>query len=439
MRATLREFSWLLVLGILPIQCFAKDTEDIFAAAKSYTVRINATIATPFIEDKKGARFGAGFIVDKNRQWLLTNAHVVGRSPSTLEAIFEDGTRVEARKIYVDPYIDIAIIELLDDLPSSRQVTLACDKQPAIGHPVGAYGHPWGFNFTGTQGVVSGSTTIWGAELLQTDTPINGGNSGGPLISLKSGKVVAINTSRFNRDDDQNTNFAVPISQACRILTLLKEGKDPSPPELLTTFYNVIGDDPLIVARSYLDEDLLQLREGDEILAVNNTAVTNESELMHALRGTLDEVELTVQRENQVIRLNGRLNAAPSIIGRRGLYFAGLLFANGGFRDNAALEIGHDVMINSIARGSQADGDKLHLYDNVARINNVPVISLDHLNELLSVPSESGEVQVDFLRLAQDGDTRHLFHSLRRIFKWSKPEQLGFWDGQDTETLQTKE
>ena len=91
---------------------------EVFAAANDYTVRIDVTINTAFSEDVRGAGHGAGFMVDRERRWVMTNAHVAARSPSTLEVVTADDSRIGARKVYVDPYIDLAIIELDDDFPA---------------------------------------------------------------------------------------------------------------------------------------------------------------------------------------------------------------------------------------------------------------------------------------------------------------------------------
>ena len=432
----------LLLCLIVSGQVSAADAEETFANAEKYTVRIDSTISRPFVEDDKGAFIGAGFMVDTKRRWVMTNAHVVGHSPASLEVITESGSRVVARKVYVDPYVDVAVIELEENNLPIGEATLGCNLSPGTGHPVGAYGHPWGFNFTGTQGVISGSIDIFGAELLQTDTPINGGNSGGPLISMKTGEVVGINTSSYSGDGDQNTNFAVPISQACRILQLLQDGRDPSPPQLNVNFYDTIGDnDPLVVARSFLREDLLRLTSGDEIVSANETEVMSESELVESLRGRLDDVRLVVRRGDQVVKLKGKLEPRPSITSRRGLYFVGLLFGDAGFRDASMLGLGHDVMVQSVEPGSQADSSLLIGYDYVASVNDIPIRDLDHLSEVLGsvVSSAHNEVTIDFVRFVEDGDTEQLFLSLRRTFRWSEPEYVGAWNQKDIERLQAKE
>ena len=84
--------------------------------------------------------------------------------------------------------------------PHVNAPTLDCGTMPPVAHSVGAFGHPWGFRFTGTRGITSAVTTRLGPNMLQTDAPINEGNSGGPLISLETGKVVGINTAKIKEE-----------------------------------------------------------------------------------------------------------------------------------------------------------------------------------------------------------------------------------------------
>ena len=117
--------------------------------------------------------------------------------------------------------------------------------------------------------------------MLQTDAPINQGNSGGPLISLESGRIVGINTAGIR--GAQNTNFAVAIKYACRILQLLQRGEDPSPPDLrLVYFRDIDNRKELKVARSYAGDGMLTLMPGDIIKQVVGVdgAVENETQLI---------------------------------------------------------------------------------------------------------------------------------------------------------------
>jgi len=79
----------LLVMGcvalaayLLPVPVHAVETEAVFQHANNYTVKIKTIAQTPFDDDKKGSFTGTGFLVDAGRGWILTNAHVVTRSPS---------------------------------------------------------------------------------------------------------------------------------------------------------------------------------------------------------------------------------------------------------------------------------------------------------------------------------------------------------------------
>jgi len=424
----------LILLIAFPAHSSAKDAEDIFTEANTYTVRIDVSISTAFVEDRKGAGHGAGFLVDRKRRWVMTNAHVAGHSPSKLEVLTHDGSRVGARKVYVDPYIDVAIIELDEEVSSLKEASLGCTQNPGTGHPVGAYGHPWGLNFTGTQGVISGSTEKWGPTNLQTDTPINSGNSGGPLISMKTGRVIGINTSRINRQNDQNTNFAVPIGQTCRILSLLRDGIDPSPPQKAIDFYDTIDDnDELTVARSFLSSQDIQLQEGDEIIAVGDHPVSNESELFHWLRGTLDDVHLKVRRDDELIVLKGQLTPEPTIVGRQGLIFSGVLFAVAPFQDKNVLGKDFDIMVHDIERGSEGQSADVQDYDFIVRVDGSAVRNLAHLRQLLTSASRtSDEVQLDLLRISDSYDSGRLFESVRRNLRWSPPEDIGVWPSETT-------
>src|SRR5688572_18917029 len=304
----------------------AEPSEQVFKNALKYTVQIKTTVPVPFNGDRKGSGFGAGFLVDAERGWVMTNAHVVSRSPSRIEVAFHGHEFSEATKIYVDPYLDVALIKVnaqVDTKAISRP-PLECGTLPAVGHPVGAFGHPWRLQFTGTRGIISGVTAKYRTELLQTDAPINQGNSGGPLISLEHGRIVGINTASIR--GAQNTNFAVAARYACRILELLQQGKDPSPPDLkLVYFRDIDSRKELRVARSYANDQLLQLQPGDvirEVMGVPGT-IDNETQLLHALRGRLAESKIRVVRAGQETIVGGNKLPMQRVLEARGVYASG--------------------------------------------------------------------------------------------------------------------
>ena len=373
----------------------AENGEDIFKRAPLYTVQIRTTVDMPFTEDTRSSSMGAGFVVDAERGWVMTNAHVAARSPSEVRIRFQRGDYHEAKKVYVDPYLDLAILELDASQRENLEVAkLDCGEFPPIGHPVGAFGHPWNLVYTGTRGIISGVTSRMGTELLQTDAPINGGNSGGPLISLDSGKIVGLSTSSINKDEDQNTNFAVPMKYACRILRLLQADKDPSPPQLSVMFYEDLDDEGrLTVAQTYLEENRLALEIGDTIMGVEGVTdeIRNEGQLVNALRGRLDHVKLSVERSGRPVILEGRLDPAPRVIEQNGVYVAGILFGRMGLRDSRELNLTLPLMVHSIEYGTLGESLEFEKWDMLVSVDGQPVEDLNTLYARLETAGKAGK------------------------------------------------
>lgn len=341
-----------------------EDAETVFRKAQGYTVKIDATIRQPFVEDKATRGQGAGFLVDRERGWIMTNAHVVGLSPAEVKVSFRDGPSLPARKIYVEPSQDFDLAILAVDpkrLPMTAVAAdIDCSAAPAVGHPVGAFGHPWGYTFTGTRGIISGDLAE-GKLYLRTDAAINPGNSGGPLISLRTGRVVGINTSRVKAENNQNTNFALPSLSACPVLAALAAGQDPTPPSLPVVFRETPDSedaDGLVVARSYLPKGALDLRPGDQVLGVvgGNAPVRNVQELQQALRGKADRAALHVRRDGRDLIVAGRLRPAPRLVARKGVAFSGLLIGPSAYVDLAELGLAGALMVHNVAAMTPAAG-----------------------------------------------------------------------------------
>jgi S1-C subfamily serine protease len=365
------------LFGILLLSndIFASE-EDIFKQALAYTVKIKTRVDKPFLGDEKGAFTAAGFLVDVKQRLVMTNAHVVARSPSHVSVAFYNGHYYKARKLYVDPVLDLALLELPENsIPKGiKAAELECKNIPAVGHPVGALGHPWGIFFTGTRGVISGLTDKFGGEFLQTDAPINSGNSGGPLISMKTAKVVGINTSSLNKNQDQNTNFATPMKYACRVLQLLQTGKDPSPPELPILFQLDIDDNnKLIVASTHLASDLIALENGDII-----DKFENETQFIHALRGKLDNFNLAITRQNKKMILSGKLNTMQLVTERKGVFVSGIVIAPWWIRDWQEVNL-PPLVIHNVEAGSRGDDQKIQNWDNLVSIDRKSMKNLKQL------------------------------------------------------------
>ncbi len=393
-----------LVLAAPPAR--ADTSEEIFKNALKYTVQIKTTVPVPFDGDRKGSGFGAGFLVDAARGWVMTNAHVVSRSPSRVELAFHGQDFSEADKIYVDPYLDLALIKINEriDTKGVSQPQLDCGEQlPPVGHPVGAFGHPWRLQFTGTRGIISGVTAKYRTELLQTDAPINAGNSGGPLISLENGRIVGINTASIR--GAQNTNFAVAMKYACHILHLLQSGQDPSPPDLgLVYFQDTDNRKVLKVARSYAAPGMLQLQPGDVVREVVGIAgkIENETQLLHALRGRLDASSIRVLRNGQEVILDGKKPAMPRVLAQRGVYVSGVLLGPVMFRDADEIRA-RGFMVHHVEPGSIGESQEIEKSSLLDAIDGKKIEDFDQLlKHLTDAQSKGGKAQLTFKRLGGD-------------------------------------
>ena len=88
----------------------AQTAEEILGQAALYTVRITSLTSIALNQDSGGSASGAGFLIDKERGWIRTNAHVATRSPVVLKVAFKDDKELPSKRLHVDPLLDVAII-----------------------------------------------------------------------------------------------------------------------------------------------------------------------------------------------------------------------------------------------------------------------------------------------------------------------------------------
>ena len=161
---------------------------------------------------------GSGFVID---DLIITNSHVVSGLPEVVISA-KNLPRTKAHVIYDDPNYDLAFIHA-PDLKITHPLFLATSPV-SDGDSAIAIGHPYGLNYSATEGIVSKAARLQGElEYIQTDTAINPGNSGGPLLNTE-GNVIGVNT--FIIQNSQNLGFALPyynVQEAITAFTALGE------------------------------------------------------------------------------------------------------------------------------------------------------------------------------------------------------------------------
>ena len=159
---------------------------------------------------------GSGFIVSSDGT-ILTNAHVVdGATDVTVK--LTDRREFTAKVIGSDKKSDIAVIKI--DAKNLPVVSFGSSEKLNVGEWVVAIGSPFGFENSVTAGIVSAKSRALPTDsypFIQTDVPVNPGNSGGPLFNL-NGEVVGINSQIFSESGGfQGISFAVPIDIALHV------------------------------------------------------------------------------------------------------------------------------------------------------------------------------------------------------------------------------
>jgi S1-C subfamily serine protease len=192
------------------------------------------------ITERDGARTGngSGWVLDAGAGLIATNAHVVNQG--TAMRVVGDSRSRQATVAAVSPCEDLALLRVAD-ARGLRTAPLASDASVRQGETVVALGHgadaAAGDGIGSTTGVVSVAHTSFRdpapdvpkyPEVVQTDTPLNPGNSGGPLADL-DGRVIGVDSAARATGSDgrplQNVNYAIAIGRARRVLAELESGR----------------------------------------------------------------------------------------------------------------------------------------------------------------------------------------------------------------------
>lgn len=351
--------------------------------ASNYSVRISSTVAYAFAEESAGSSDGAGFLIDKERGWILTNAHVSGYGTGDIEVSFKGQDYFDAKPIYVDPELDFAVVHVLsENIPDNAiEAKLDCSDRPLNGLAVAAYGHPYGLTYSASRGIVSKVRYYDGIDWVQTDAAVNPGNSGGPLVALDTGEVVGINA--MGLEDTQGLNFAVPAKPICKILELMRAGKNPSPPKLPLRFaVNEETEEFLIVGAGTGNGLPAGFVLGDRIIKVGTQPVETPTALKTYLRGMTGNIDVVLKRGSDEVK--AVLSFAPErkILDRQYVLADGALVAHDLYSERREMEGYYHVQ--SVRSGSYAERSGWVQYQLIMSINGIRPTSLMHIKELLS-------------------------------------------------------
>lgn len=217
---------------------FLKKINEKYKPMQEYTLRGAASnIYSKYVQsvfliyNQNSKMIGAGSLID-SEGFILTNLHVVERAqfvqvilkPEGKQTL-ENSPRYQAEVLYLNKKNDLALIKAKGLPKNVSIIQLGSLRDVKIGEEVHAIGHPLSLYWSYTKGVVSQirdnykwtyeKKENFEATVIQTQTPISEGNSGGPLFN-NDGRLVGINT--LGAGKGQNLNFSVAVDEARELL-----------------------------------------------------------------------------------------------------------------------------------------------------------------------------------------------------------------------------
>jgi putative serine protease PepD len=274
----------------------------------------------------QGIAEGSGVVLTSEGH-VLTNNHVVAGSTGEITVTLADGSERTATVVGTAPSYDLAVLQL-EDASGLTPATLGNSSDLQVGQQVVAIGSPKGLSGTVTTGIVSafdrtvqvqgedGSAVVYNG--LQTDAPINQGNSGGPLVNLQ-GEVVGINSAIATAGQSTGSiglGFAIPVDQAERVAQEIIDTGSATKP-VLGVRGTTAGPSGAGAQIASVDEGTpaaeAGLAAGDVVTRVDDGAVEDFADLIARIGAHApgDTVTLTVRSGGEERTVDVTLGSTP--------------------------------------------------------------------------------------------------------------------------------
>lgn len=282
------------------------NTSDTGPAPEGRFAKVAAAVADSVVtveatSDQEGSQ-GSGVVID-GRGYIVTNNHVISEAainPSKykMHVVFNDGKEVPANLVGRDPKTDLAVLKV-DNVDNLTVAKMGDSDKLTVGQEVIAAGAPLGLRSTVTAGIISalhrpvplsgdGSDTDTVIDGLQTDAPINHGNSGGPLIDM-NGNVIGINTAGKSLSESASgLGFAIPVNEVKAVVdALIRDGKIAHPTLGLTarSVSNDIASGAQVAnVKAGSPAEKAGILENDVVVKVGDRTVADADEFVVAVR-----------------------------------------------------------------------------------------------------------------------------------------------------------
>jgi len=265
---------------------------------------------------------GSGVIVDADGH-IVTNYHVIANA-GAIRVQLADGRVAQPQVVGVDPDTDLAVLKI--DLANLPVIPFGRSDQLKVGDVVLAIGDPLGLSQTVTHGIVSatargqlGISTF--EDFIQTDAPINFGNSGGALVD-SSGALVGINTAIVAKSlGVEGIGFAIPVDMVRGVLhDIIQYGHvirgwiGIVPEDLSDTEAQQLGlaHGGVVIANLYVGSPAQQagLKPGDLLLAIDGAPVASSEEARARIATCKPGSTLTIHEQRGSSQLDVKVRVA---------------------------------------------------------------------------------------------------------------------------------
>ncbi|MGE2689838.1 serine protease HtrA [Mycolicibacterium pulveris] len=282
------------------------DTSDTEQPPEGRFTKVAEAVADSVVtieakSDQEGSQ-GSGVVVDE-RGYIVTNNHVISEAANNpskykMTVVFNDGKEVPANLVGRDPKTDLAVLKV-DNVDNLTVAKMGDSDKLIVGQEVIAAGAPLGLRSTVTAGIISalnrpvplsgdGSDTDTVIDGLQTDAPINHGNSGGPLIDM-DGNVIGINTAGKSLSESASgLGFAIPVNEVKSVVeALIRDGKIAHPTLGLTarSVSNELASGAQVAnVKAGSPAERAGILENDVVVKVGDRKVADADEFVVAVR-----------------------------------------------------------------------------------------------------------------------------------------------------------
>lgn len=386
---------------------------------------------------------GSGVIVSADGT-ILTNNHVV-EGAEKITVLLADNKSFDAKLVGSDKPSDMAVIKI--EAQNMPFLTLGNSDTVRVGDIVLAIGNPLGIGQTVTAGIISakgrrtglsyGNSNDTFEDFLQTDAPINRGNSGGALVNL-NGELIGINSQILAggpAGGNIGIGFSIPSNMAKSVMEqLLKDGKVRR--GMLGINIQNISEDTakalelkdtagVLVSnvRAGSSADKAGVKRGDIITAINGEKIEDSNVLRNKVAGTLpgSEIKLTITREGNPVELTATLDEynvdgagtaapegqnpnAPNAQPQGGKLGLSLQPVTPSVAKQLGINEGEGLVVTDVDEAGPSAEAGISRGDVVLEINRVPVKSVDDVQAALE---RAGERPVLML-VARRGGTVYL-------------------------------